>query len=161
MPLLIIFVIVPIIELIILLQVGGLIGVLPTIAIILLTAVIGVNLLRAQGLSTLMRASQRLSQGGIPAQELAEGFLLAVAGGMLLTPGFMTDIFGFCLLVPSLRIRIAQSVMGLITPNMSAQPSQTHSQRHSQTESFQAEFRRETRVDQSGDVIEGEYRRED
>lgn len=158
MPLLVIFVIVPIIELMILLKVGNIIGVIPTIAIILLTAVIGVNLLRVQGLSTLMRASDRLRQGGIPAQELAEGFLLAVAGGMLLTPGFMTDAFGFALLVPSIRIRIAQTALKMADPKMAtgAQQSSPFTDKFQQADNPHVSSK-----PNSGDIIEGEFRRED
>ncbi|MEC8523524.1 MAG: FxsA family protein, partial [Pseudomonadota bacterium] len=100
MPLLIIFILVPMAELAVLIKVGSAIGVLWTLALIFLTAIIGVHLLRQQGLATLMKANERMQQGALPAQELAEGFLLALAGALLLTPGFLTDAFGFSLLMP-------------------------------------------------------------
>ena len=103
MPLLFIFILVPMIELAVLIKVGSHIGVLWTLALIFLTAIIGVTLLRAQGLATLMRAGQRLQEGQLPAQELAEGFLLALAGALLITPGFVTDAIGFTLLLPGVR----------------------------------------------------------
>lgn len=84
MPLLFIFIIVPLAELAVLIKVGSYIGILWTFALILLTATIGVSILRVQGLSTLMRASQKLQDGGLPAKELAEGFLLALAGALSL-----------------------------------------------------------------------------
>ncbi|ASP39092.1 exlusion protein FxsA [Bacterioplanes sanyensis] len=118
MPLFLIFVAVPIVELYVLLQVGSFIGLLPTLALVVLTAVVGVTLLKAQGLATLMRARSRLEQGSLPAKELAEGFLLALAGAMLLTPGFITDSFGFALLVPAIRSLMLGSVMKLLKPNV-------------------------------------------
>lgn len=86
-----------------LIEVAGYIEVLPTIALVMLTAVIGVQLLRMQGLSTLTRGLSRLNQGEVPAQEMAEGILLAVAGALLITPGFITDTVGFLCLFPATR----------------------------------------------------------
>lgn len=100
---LLLFVILPIIELIVLIEVGSAIGALYTIGLVLLTAVIGAALLRSQGLVTLLRANQRLQSGEIPAQEVCEGFLLAVGGALLLTPGFITDAVGFLCLLPGTR----------------------------------------------------------
>ncbi|GAB6043973.1 FxsA family protein [Endothiovibrio diazotrophicus] len=104
MPLLfLLFVIIPFIEIYLLIKVGGVIGALPTIGLVVLTAVIGAGLLRAQGLSTLARVQQTLAQGGIPAIELMEGAFLLVGGALLLTPGFFTDALGFACLIPPLR----------------------------------------------------------
>jgi len=104
MPILfIIFVVVPIIEIALFIQAGEWFGLGPTLATIVLTAVIGVSLLRQQGLSTLYKAQQKMSQGEIPAMEMVEGIMLAVAGALLITPGFFTDTIGFLLLVPILR----------------------------------------------------------
>ena len=98
-----IFLIVPIVEIYVLIQVGQVIGALWTVLFVVLTAVIGVQLLRLQGLSTLMRAQQRMQGGQLPAEEMAEGIGLVVAGAFLLTPGFVTDALGFLLLVPAFR----------------------------------------------------------
>ncbi len=104
MPILfIIFVVVPIIEIILFIQAGDWIGLGPTLVMILLTAVIGVSLLRQQGLSTLYKAQEKMNQGEIPAMEMLEGIMLAVAGALLITPGFFTDAIGFLLLIPPLR----------------------------------------------------------
>ena len=176
MPLLLIFIIVPMIELAVLIQVGSYIGVLWTLALIFITAIIGVRLL--QGLSTLMRAQQRLAEGGIPAQELAEGFLLALAGALLLTPGFLTDAFGFSLLMPGVRGAMAGSVMKVLRPKMMmggfgqmGQPGQPpHGSPHEPGEAHspfqsaaqgQAAKARVHRNDGPKNVIDGEYRRED
>ena len=107
---LLLFIIVPLIEIALFIQVGDQVGVLPTVALVVLTAVIGVLLLRWQGIATLMRARERMQAGQVPAQEMVEGFLLAVAGIMLLTPGFFTDSLGFLLLVPQLRQGLYKTV---------------------------------------------------
>jgi len=98
-----IFLIVPVVEIYVLIQVGQIIGALWTVLFVVLTAVIGVQLLRMQGISTLMRAQQRMQSGQLPAEEMIEGIGLVVAGAFLLTPGFVTDALGFLLLVPAFR----------------------------------------------------------
>lgn len=97
------FIVMPIVEMTVLIKVGGMIGALNTIGLVLLTAVIGAALLRQQGLSTLLRANQRLNSGELPAREVAEGLILAVGGALLLTPGFVTDGIGFLCLMPGSR----------------------------------------------------------
>ncbi len=87
----------------VLIEVGQQIGALKTIGLVLLTAVIGVALLRQQGFSTLMRARQKMESGQLPAQEMGEGIFLAIGGALLLTPGFITDFVGFCCLLPGIR----------------------------------------------------------
>lgn len=94
------FLTVPLVEMWVLINVGQQIGVWPTISLVVLTAVVGVQLLRQQGLSTMMRAQQRLATGAVPAQEMLEGLALGVGGALLLTPGFVTDAFGFACLLP-------------------------------------------------------------
>ncbi len=97
------FLLIPILEIFILIQVGGLIGAIPTILAIIGTAVLGAILLRQQGLSTFRRVQSSISQGEIPAIEMMEGVILLITGALLLTPGFFTDILGFLGLVPQLR----------------------------------------------------------
>ena len=97
------FIVMPIVEMVVLIKVGGMIGALNTVGLVLLTAVIGAALLRQQGLSTLLRANQRLNSGELPAREVAEGLILAVGGALLLTPGFVTDTIGFLCLIPGSR----------------------------------------------------------
>ena len=106
------FIAIPILEMVVLIQVGQQIGALWTIVLVLLTAFIGINLLRYHGLSTLSRATWRMQSGQIPAQEMLEGILLAVGGALLLTPGFVTDTIGFLLLVPFTRQFFASRLMG-------------------------------------------------
>ncbi|MDB2412529.1 FxsA family protein [Litoricolaceae bacterium] len=102
MPLLL-FMLIPIVEMWILIEVGGWIGALPTIGLVVLTATIGLSLLKQQGLSTLMRARRKMDEGAIPASELVSGVMIAVGGALLLTPGFVTDAVGFALLIPQTR----------------------------------------------------------
>ena len=102
------FLIVPFIEIYVLLQVGSLIGALPTILMVVFTAVLGAWLLRRQGFETWRRFQSNLQQGQIPAYEMIEGPIILVGGALLLTPGFFTDFLGFACLIPSLRRRIAR-----------------------------------------------------
>ncbi len=112
MPILfLIFIIVPIIEIILFIQVDDLLGLGPTLFMIVLTAVVGVSLLRQQGLSTLYKAQQKMNHGEIPAKEMIEGIMLAVAGALLITPGFFTDSIGFLLLIPAFRRYLFNSVL--------------------------------------------------
>lgn len=101
------FIAVPIIEIAVIIKVGGILGVWPTIALIFLTAAAGAALVRAQGFQLIARAQDSLDRGEFPAAELFDGLNLLVAGLMLLTPGFVTDAIGLVLLVPPLRRRIA------------------------------------------------------
>ncbi|MDA9006336.1 FxsA family protein [Litoricola sp.] len=102
MPLLL-FMLIPIVEMWILIEVGGWIGALPTIGLVVLTATIGLSLLKQQGLSTLLRARRKMDEGAIPASELVSGVMIAVGGALLLTPGLVTDALGFALLIPQTR----------------------------------------------------------
>ena len=97
------FIAIPLVEIYFLIQIGEVIGAWPTVLLVVLTAVIGVALLRWQGFSTLMRFQSQVAQGQVPAMPLFEGLLLVVAGALLLTPGFVTDSIGFLLLIPPLR----------------------------------------------------------
>lgn len=112
MPILILalFIGVPLIEIYLFIQVGGWIGVWPTIGLVVLTAIIGTTLLRQQGLATLARARSELDQERLPVRELFDGVCLVFGGALLLTPGFMTDAFGFALLLPPLRAILGRGV---------------------------------------------------
>jgi UPF0716 protein FxsA len=103
------FLAIPIVEIYLLIQVGEVIGAGWTILLVVLTAVIGVWLLRIQGLSTLTRAQKKLQENQLPARELLEGMALVVAGAFLLTPGFFTDTIGFLLLFPPTRMWLASA----------------------------------------------------
>jgi UPF0716 protein FxsA len=106
MWLFLIFVAVPIIEIALFIQVGGAIGLLPTLAIVVLTAVIGTSLMRHQGMQALARLQRQIDAGGDPTGPIAHGALILVAGVLLLTPGFFTDTLGLLLLIPAVRERV-------------------------------------------------------
>lgn len=155
MPILfLLFILVPVVEMYILIKVGAVIGGLYTIGLVLLTALIGVNLLKKQGLSTFMTAQQKMNSGQMPVTEMAEGLMLAVAGALLLTPGFVTDTVGFILLTPILRQRIAKQVFQawLAKTKRANMFEQTHY--YSSQQGF--DTRTVSKRDSSG-VIEGEF----
>ena len=97
------FIAVPIAEIYLLLEVGGIIGAIPTIGLVVLTAAAGAALVRAQGFSTILQVRRSMEAGEVPAVAIIEGIFLLVAGALLLTPGFLTDAIGFGCLVPPLR----------------------------------------------------------
>jgi UPF0716 protein FxsA len=101
--LVVLFIVVPIVELYVIIQVGGLIGVWPTLALLLADALLGSLLLRHQGRGAWRRFNQALAERRFPGREVADGVMIAVGGTLLLTPGFVTDIFGFLLLIPPTR----------------------------------------------------------
>lgn len=101
------FLLVPAIEIALFIKIGGVIGVLPTLLLIVTTAILGIILLRMQGLSTLARVQQVVRCGEVPAVELVESFMLVISAVFLLTPGFFTDTIGFVVLLPSVRRRLA------------------------------------------------------
>jgi UPF0716 protein FxsA len=103
-PLLVVlFIVVPIVELWLIIEIGGLIGVLPTIALLLADALLGSLLLRHQGRGAWRRFNEALAERRFPGREVADGALIVVGGTLLLTPGFITDVFGLLLLIPPTR----------------------------------------------------------
>jgi len=104
------FVIVPIIEIGLFVTVGGAIGLLPTLAIVVITAVLGTQLMRHQGMMTLNRLQTAMAEGKNPADPMAQGAMILVAGILLLTPGFFTDAIGFLLLLPPVRVALIKWV---------------------------------------------------
>ena len=108
---LIIILIIPFLEIYLLLEVGGLIGAIPTIFLVASTAIIGTLLLKEQGFSTFQKLQENLRLGILPAYKMIEGPIILAGGLLLLTPGFITDILGIVCLIPSLRKRIAQYII--------------------------------------------------
>ncbi|VAW98929.1 hypothetical protein MNBD_GAMMA23-2149 [hydrothermal vent metagenome] len=109
--LLLLFVSIPILEIYLLIKVGDSIGAFATVVLVVLTAVVGVWLLRLQGFATLARAQQSMARGEMPATTLFEGLMLFFAGALLLTPGFFTDAIGFILLIPFTRQWISAYIL--------------------------------------------------
>ncbi|MFN2256877.1 MAG: FxsA family protein [Desulfuromonadaceae bacterium] len=101
--LLTIFILVPILEIYVLISAGKIIGILPTIGLIILTGIAGAYLLRTQGADVLGRINSALNEGELPTDELIDGAMIFCGGLTLLTPGFCTDIFGFAMLLPLTR----------------------------------------------------------
>ncbi|MCK4502178.1 MAG: membrane protein FxsA [Desulfuromonadales bacterium] len=101
--LLILFTLVPVIELYVLIEAGRQIGAAATIGMILVTGIAGAYLARSQGFDLINKIQTDLNQGKVPAQEMMDGVMILTGGLLLLTPGFCTDLFGFCLLTPVTR----------------------------------------------------------
>ncbi|MFK7805155.1 MAG: FxsA family protein [Anaerolineae bacterium] len=101
--LLLLFIIVPAIELILLIQMGQWIGTLPTVGLIVVTGIIGAYLTRQQGVQVWRRVQQEMQTGQIPGGALLEGAMILIAGAVLMTPGVLTDALGFLLLIPPSR----------------------------------------------------------
>ncbi|WP_027859353.1 FxsA family protein [Marinobacterium jannaschii] len=161
------FIIVPIIEITVLLKVGELIGGWYTVGLVLLSAFIGVNMLRYQGLSTLARAQQRMAMGEMPGQEMIEGIVLAVGGALLVTPGFVTDVIGFSCLIPFTRqgfVRLLMSRFTMVTMQQNQNPFGASPFDAPGASPFDQAGQPPFHDDKpagGGDVIDGEYKRKD
>jgi len=105
-PWLLLFLLVPLLEIYVLIKVGGIIGAIPTIALIVFSAVLGSLLVRHQGFYTLARVRESMERGEVPAVPMLEGALLLLGGFLLLLPGFITDVVGLLMLVPWVRRRL-------------------------------------------------------
>ena len=112
MYILIAIILLPIIEIAVFIQVGGLIGLWPTLALILLTTFAGAALLRSQGFATAQRAREALMRNELPVAEVFDGFCLVAAGVLLMTPGFVTDTFGALLFIPAVRNLLRRRLIG-------------------------------------------------
>lgn len=145
---LLLFILVPIVEMTVLIQVGSEIGALATVGLVFLTAIVGVTLIRKQGLETSLKAQEKMRRGELPASEVAEGLMLIFAGLCLLIPGFVTDAIGALLLIPPLRKLFAA---GLIVKFISSMMARGNQWRGGPGYASQ----------QEGDIIEGEYANED
>lgn len=115
MVLVALFIVVPIVELYVIIQIGGLIGVWPTLALLLADAVLGSLLLRHQGRGAWRRFNQALAERRFPGREVADGLMIAVGGTLLLTPGFLTDIVGLLFLMPPTRAIARRLLRGYVT----------------------------------------------
>lgn len=121
-----IFIAVPLLEIFLLLQVGEIIGVWPTVFMVVFTAFLGAFLVRSQGIATLSRVQEQLNQAQLPAVEMMEGVFILVAGALLLTPGFFTDSIGFFCLVPPWRRQCIQWLMKHFAQKKGVHVHRTH-----------------------------------
>src|SRR5919107_3508547 len=105
MPLLLLalFLLLPVAELYVIIQVGQAIGLVPTLAILVLDGFVGAAVARSQGRAAWERFNRALAEGRVPARETFDGAMIIFGGALLLTPGFITDVIGFCLLIPPTR----------------------------------------------------------
>lgn len=106
------FIVIPIVELYVIIQIGSLIGVWPTVALLIADAVLGSLLLRHQGRGAWRRFNQALAERRFPGREVADGLLIAIGGTLLLTPGFVTDILGAIFLIPPTRALVRRLLRG-------------------------------------------------
>ncbi|MFC2149694.1 FxsA family protein [Candidatus Auribacterota bacterium] len=112
--LIVLFTVVPIIELAILIRVGQFLGLLPTLAIVIVTGVVGAYLARLQGMLTLQRIQQDMAEGKMPTDKLVDGMIILCSGILLLTPGLITDAVGFAGLIPVTRHMFKQFIKNKI-----------------------------------------------
>ena len=148
-------------------QVGAVLGVWPTIGIVILTAWIGAKYVRQQGLATLNSVQTKMAQGQMPSDEIVTGLMLLVAGVMLVTPGFVTDFLGLSLLIPAVRQAIAGSVKSHITTNSASQQSfqfngQGNVYEHDDVSDQQDNpFQAHIQPPNKGKTLDGEFERKD
>ncbi|TEW53457.1 FxsA family protein [Psychromonas sp. RZ22] len=102
---------VSLLEIYVLVKVGGFLGAWPTVLLVIVSALVGSALVRSQGLQLVRELQRRMAAGEMPGQQLIEGIMLIITGVLLVTPGFVTDLCGLLLLVPSIRANIAKALM--------------------------------------------------
>jgi UPF0716 protein FxsA len=122
MPLLLVvlFIVVPLAELYVIVQVGQAIGVLPTIAILLADSIVGSLLLRSQGRSAWRRFNAAVAESRVPTREVLDGVLVIFGGAFLITPGFITDVFGILFLLPPTRALVRRVLLANVASRMAA-----------------------------------------
>ncbi|MFT6633711.1 MAG: UPF0716 protein FxsA [Bacteriovoracaceae bacterium] len=116
--LVILFTVVPAVEIFLLFKIGGQIGGLNTVFVVISTGIIGASLAKSQGLSILMKIQGEMNKGSLPGNEIIQGLMIFAGGLLLLTPGFMTDFFGLSLVMPGTRHFLMFWVKKLITQAM-------------------------------------------
>ncbi|BBN82958.1 membrane protein FxsA [Pseudoalteromonas sp. A25] len=161
----VLFIVVPIIEIALLIQVSDIIGGVATIALVILTAIFGAKLVKQQGLSAYSNVQGQMAQGQMPATELFAGLCVIIAGVLLMTPGIMTDILGFMLLTPAIRAQLAKALMKQVTVKMQSSMSQSHTTfTHHSGAAHPFEHADDTHSqnkEHPSNTIEGEYQRKD
>jgi UPF0716 protein FxsA len=132
---------VPFIEIYLLLEVGSLLGVFPTLVVIVFTAGVGTYLFRKQGFVTWKRVQESFAKGEIPAYEMIEGPILLVGGLLLITPGFFSDLLGFACLIPPVRKAMAKYILEQYW--IKAQPESPFHPAAKQPDAIEGEFKKE------------------
>jgi UPF0716 protein FxsA len=124
LPLVLLFIVVPIAELAVIIQVGQEIGVLWTVAILIADSILGSVLMRSQGRASWRRFNETMGAGRVPAREVLDGALVIFGGALLLTPGFITDILGLILLIPPTRAVVRAVLVRRLAHRMVASVTQ-------------------------------------
>lgn len=143
MWLFVLFLMVPLIEIALFIRIGGLIGLWPTLGVVVLTAILGTWLVRSQGRQAIEKLRQSFGALNDPTEPLAHGAMILFSGALLLTPGFFTDAVGFALLVPGFRSLVFRELQKRITV--------------SSVVAGQAQWTSDDRRSAQSDVIEGEF----
>lgn len=157
LPLFFLFVLMPIIEIAVLIQVGSVLGAFNTIALLVLTAIVGASLVRSQGIRTMQSAQLKMAQGQLPGREMVSGIMIFIAGVMFITPGFVTDLIALLMLIPAV-----QSVMGVwLLKRVQVHGTATHFQFHSHQQTRSQDSTQESHQPKPGNTLEGEYQRKD
>ena len=142
--LLALFIILPLVEIYLFIQIGGFIGALATVTCVVLTALLGVSLLRAQGFQTMAKFQEQIAMGELPAETMLEGVALLIGGALLLTPGFLTDALGLLCLLPFTRRAIIRGLLSGLS-----------------VRSFAGSVRGSSSETRDNRIIEGEAKRKD
>jgi UPF0716 protein FxsA len=149
---LLLFLLFPLAELALLIKVGSSIGVIPTILLLIISGMAGILLLRLAGFATAWRARERLARGELPEREMLQGLMMAVAGGLLFLPGFLSDVIALLVLFPPSR----KLFLGIVRRRVEAQTERRRA--------FADDLRQQQEHragPQRPNVIEGEWERRD
>jgi len=117
------FIVVPVVELYVILQVGDLIGLLPTVILLLVVSVLGSWLIRREGMRAWRAFRAALAHGRVPTNEVVDGALVLFGGALLLTPGFVTDLLGLALVFPLTRRLVNRAIRARVRPQMFLGPA--------------------------------------
>lgn len=121
--LLLLFLVVPLAELYVIIQVGHVFGALNTVALLIVVSAVGAWLVKREGISVWRRFQRQIESGAVPGREIADGVMILFAGALLLSPGFLTDIFAVFLLLPPVRAVLRSTVLGRIARRTGIQRS--------------------------------------
>ncbi len=139
-PFFLLFIIVPLAELFVFMQVSDVIGLGTALFMALFTAILGGAIVRYQGLQTLMNAQRTIRDAGIPTEEIFDGLCLVAAGATLITPGFITDTIGFLLLVPALRRKMRRTLVDKFTTSGTMHTSYHEETRYTDSDVIDVEY---------------------
>ncbi len=153
--LVVLFIVVPIVELYVIIQIGQAIGILPTIALLILDSVLGAMLMRSQGRAAWMRFNRALAEGRVPGREVIDGALVIFGGALLLTPGFLSDFLGLILLLPPTRALVRRVLVARFAGRLAASATTGAHSRVGRIFTFEAGGARRPPEGFDDDVVEG------